>query len=84
MRRQLLALALGAGLLVSCGDNSSSQTVPADTSLAATSPSTPSATGAAVAAPEALQFTAPLVGGGSLDFTQYSGRTVALWFWAPT
>ena len=34
--------------------------------------------------PEALQFAAPLVGGGSLDFSQYAGTTVALWFWAPT
>lgn len=35
-------------------------------------------------APEALQFTAPMVGGGEIDFTRYAGQTVALWFWAPT
>jgi hypothetical protein len=42
------------------------------------------ATTAAAEAPEALQFSAPLVGGGDIDFTQFAGRTVALWFWAPT
>lgn len=31
----------------------------------------------------ALQFEAPLVGGGRLDFRTLSGNTVALWFWAP-
>jgi len=36
------------------------------------------------AAPEVLQFTAPLLGGGTLGFTQFAGRTVAMWFWAPT
>lgn len=63
---------------------------PADT--AAPTDSGPAATGAgsdttappAAAAPEALQFAAPLVGGGTIDFTQFAGKTVALWFWAPT
>ena len=40
--------------------------------------------GAAPEAPEALQFSARLVGGGELDLRQYAGTTVALWFWAPT
>lgn len=31
----------------------------------------------------ALQFEAPLVGGGRLDFRTLSGNAVALWFWAP-
>lgn len=38
----------------------------------------------AVEAPAALQFTAPAVGGGEIDFTRYAGRSVVLWFWAPT
>jgi hypothetical protein len=35
-------------------------------------------------APAALQFSAPSVGGGIIDFTQFAGKTVVLWFWAPT
>jgi hypothetical protein len=70
----------------------------APTSTTTPSTGTPSTTGApgtgapqpgdtaqpASEVPEALQFAAPLVGGGSLDFSQYAGTTVALWFWAPT
>lgn len=35
-------------------------------------------------APAALQFSAPAVGGGAIDFTQFAGKPVVLWFWAPT
>ena len=35
-------------------------------------------------APAALQFSAPTVGGGDIDFRAFAGRAVALWFWAPT
>lgn len=65
-------------------------TTPTSTTLASEVVETASTGGptpadtAAEAAPEVLQFAAPLLGGGSLDFTQYAGRTVALWFWAPT
>jgi hypothetical protein len=30
-----------------------------------------------------LDVVAPLVGGGSIDLSGYSGRPLALWFWAP-
>lgn len=100
MRRTLLPLALGAFVLASCGGTSTSSgptappeapvttVAPADTTgstdtTAAGAPATDAAA-PAPAAPEALQFTAPLVGGGTIDFTQFAGRTVALWFWAPT
>jgi peroxiredoxin len=33
--------------------------------------------------PDALQFTAPLVGGGTLDLASLAGPPVLLWFWAP-
>ena len=36
------------------------------------------------AVPEALRFTAPLVGGGEFDGSAIAGRPVAFWFWAPT
>ena len=34
--------------------------------------------------PEALQFTAPLVGGGTFDGTAATGKPTVFWFWAPT
>jgi hypothetical protein len=37
--------------------------------------------GAAV--PAALQFSAPLVGGGEIELGALAGRPVLLWFWAP-
>lgn len=79
----------GSPVASSAGTESSVPTSPSaapdDTSPATSAPagSAPVVT-SDVAAPDALQFTAPLVGGGSLDFTQYAGKTVALWFWAPT
>jgi len=36
------------------------------------------------AAPQSLAFTAPQVGGGTIDMTKYAGQPVLLWFWAPT
>jgi hypothetical protein len=33
--------------------------------------------------PDALRFTAPLVGGGDVDLAGYAGQPVLLWFWAP-
>ena len=57
-----------------------------ETSVVEISPAStqePAVTTAEVA-PEVLQFAAPLLGGGMLDFTTYAGRPVALWFWAPT
>jgi hypothetical protein len=31
-----------------------------------------------------LAFTAPVLGGGSLDGASLAGKPVAFWFWAPT
>ena len=56
----------------------------ADSGPVASEPGADTTAPPAATAPEALQFTAPLVGGGTIDFTQFAGRTVALWFWAPT
>jgi len=36
------------------------------------------------AAPEALRFQAPLLGGGTFDGATYGERPVVFWFWAPT
>ena len=70
MRRCLLAVALAGLLLAACGDDSVG-----DASVSHS---------VAAASPSAWQFEAPMVGGGSIDFAQYAGQTVALWFWAPT
>ena len=69
--------------------------VPA-TATATTAPSAPDASGATTApaqtptttlppveAPEALRFTAPLVGGGTIDAASLAGTPVLFWFWAP-
>jgi hypothetical protein len=45
---------------------------------------TPPATEPAVAVPEALNFSAPLVGGGEFVGADVAGLPVAFWFWAPT
>jgi hypothetical protein len=39
---------------------------------------------APAAVPAALQFTAPLVGGGSFDGATAAGKPTVFWFWAPT
>ncbi len=33
--------------------------------------------------PEVLRFSAPRLGGGTVDGEEFSGGDVALWFWAP-
>ena len=38
----------------------------------------------AVAVPAALQFSAPLVGGGEFDGAAYADKPTVFWFWAPT
>ena len=67
-----------AGALTACGDNrGDSATAVANTNAAVTiAPND--------AAPAALQFSAPSVAGGTIDFTQFAGKPVVLWFWAPT
>jgi len=33
--------------------------------------------------PEVLRFSAPRLGGGTVEGEDFSGQDVALWFWAP-
>jgi hypothetical protein len=44
----------------------------------------PTPTEPADVVPEALQFTAPLVGGGTFDGAAAVGKPTVFWFWAPT
>ncbi len=39
--------------------------------------------GPATAVPDVLDFTAPRLGGGTIDGAQYAGAPLAIWFWAP-
>jgi hypothetical protein len=65
---------------------STAGTSAAATTTGATSPTAdvPASTVAAAPVPDSLQFTAPLVGGGSFDGAAFAGTPLALWFWAPT
>jgi hypothetical protein len=47
-----------------------------------TAPPAPTAV-PAVEAPEAIRFSAPLIGGGEIDLAGFAGRPVLLWFWSP-
>ena len=83
MRRVLCGIGLLALLsLAACGDPSTQEPAAAPN---------PSPTAAAVTdgpavsgAPAALAFTATQVGGGTVNLAKYAGKTVLLWFWAPT
>jgi hypothetical protein len=61
---------------------------PSETTQAPTQDDTdgdePAVTEPAVVVPDALQFTAPLVGGGTFDGAAVAGKPTAFWFWAPT
>ena len=87
----LAGCALTGGVACSTAESASSPATAAasdstsdSTTGATTGATNPSAAAPNAAAPAALQFSAPLVGGGTMDFTQFAGQTVALWFWAPT
>ena len=75
--RRLASLAAAVAAIASvtaCGDGSPS------TSRGAPPASAPAA---AAAVHAAFDVQATLVGGGEFDLSQYAGRPVLLWFWAP-
>ena len=43
----------------------------------------PPATSGSPGVAELLDFTAPVLGGGTLRGADYTGKDVAIWFWAP-
>ncbi len=59
-------------------------TAPAEPTTAPAPTDAPTPTEAPVVVPEALQFTAPLVGGGTFDGAAAAGKPTVFWFWAPT
>jgi hypothetical protein len=60
-------------------DTTASPSTGTDDTIAEPAPTEPAAV-----VPEALQFTAPLVGGGTFDGTAATGKPTVFWFWAPT
>jgi hypothetical protein len=73
--RRIATIVLGAVALVGCASGSSGSPAAPD---AAASAATSGATS------DLLAFTAPIVGGGTLDLgSRFAGKPVALWFWAP-
>jgi hypothetical protein len=88
--RRRAALGLGAlvGALALAGCGGSTDPVPADAAVAPNGPAVDSASDAgsetaADGVPAALDFTAPLLGGGEIEMGTFAGRPVLLWFWAP-
>ncbi len=85
MRRLVWWSVIGIVALSSCGDPNTQvdpATQPAASAAAATA--APTASSARRAVPESLAFSAPRVGGGTVDMSDYAGKPVLLWFWAPT
>jgi hypothetical protein len=78
MRTRVL-LVLGLLAMVACSNTSSG---PAYPSSPVTAPPATAAAGPR-SIPEVLDFTAPQLGGGILSGADYSGKDVAIWFWAP-
>ena len=82
---------LTVAFLVACGGSTDTAApAPAATQPVATPAETTTAPidsapadAVAVAVPAALDFSAPLLGGGEIELGALSGRPVLLWFWAP-
>lgn len=70
------------------GDDAPASTPPSDSTAPAAPLTTDDATAPtptdAVVVPDILQFSAPLVGGGTFDGAAVAGMPTAFWFWAPT
>lgn len=85
VKRVVLPL-IAVGLLAACGSSASDSGAPVASSAATSAPSAapaPSDSGLPTNVPAALQFAAPLIGGGDIELTTLAGRPVLLWFWAP-
>ncbi len=77
----LLATGTACADTVSPGDAATSPTRAAATPSQGAGHSSSSPSQAPV--PEVLDFTAPLLGGGTVNGASYAGKDLAIWFWAP-
>jgi hypothetical protein len=83
IRRAAALLAAAALVTSACGgDGATSSPAPTPVATAAAATGGAQVT-AGAGAPDALRFTAPLVGGGEVDLAGYAAQPVLLWFWAP-
>lgn len=74
---------IGIVALAACGDPSSE--IASDAEPSGSSPTAATAQAPARGAvPDSLAFSAPQVGGGTINMADYAGKPVLLWFWAPT
>lgn len=88
--RTLATLALLGLVLASCSSPGGSGEGPSPSrstqGSAAGTPAGPTAgggEGGGGKVPEVLRFSAPRLGGGTVEGKDFSGEDVALWFWAP-
>ena len=87
----VLVAVMSVAVLTSCAGPSDDVTTPAtveptaDVGSGVEAPPSPTsgATDRAEGNAEALAFTAPDLGGGTFDASDYVGRDVILWMWAP-
>jgi hypothetical protein len=83
--RRLLLCVIGAALLGACGDNTITPPAAAPAaSASASAATTPATAPGSSSVPDSLAFSAPRVGGGTVNLADYAGKPVLLWFWAPT
>lgn len=66
-----------------CSSAPSTTPTSAPTVTSGITPSPPASSGAAQAVPAVLDFTAPQLGGGTVEGADYAGKDTAIWFWAP-
>lgn len=71
------------GAVTSSGVTSAAAGTTAAGTAGGTTGSAASTPAAPAEAPAVLKFQAPLLAGGALDGTTYTGKPVAFWFWAP-
>lgn len=60
---------------------SASTDAPTNTTIVA--PAEPTSSVPGPTAPEILKWSAPLIGGGTINMADFTGQQVLLWFWAP-
>ena len=73
-----------AGPTVTTGESAQLPTPDTQASESGPATATEPTDAAPTVVPAALQFSAPLVGGGTFDGAAAAGKPTVFWFWAPT
>jgi hypothetical protein len=77
-------LAVGVlAVAASCARPGEPASRPSPTGLGATSPGPATTATAPSPVPGELRFTAPRLGGGTVQGAVFAGRDLVMWFWAP-